>query len=77
MAEIELVGVPFDGYGRTGTRLPPHGCCGKLESSRLPPSKRAVVLGCSVAIYDPDQDPDRTGARRIVELVGQIARSLQ
>ena len=34
-------------------------------------------LGCSVAIYDPDQDPDRTGARHIVELVGQIARSLQ
>ena len=34
-------------------------------------------LGCSLAIYDPDQDPDRTGARRIVELVGQIARSVQ
>ena len=34
-------------------------------------------LGCSVAIYDPDQDPDRTDARHIVELVGQIARSLQ
>ena len=33
-------------------------------------------LGCSLAIYDPDQDPDRTGARRIVELVGQIARSV-
>lgn len=34
-------------------------------------------LGCSIAIYDPDQDPDRTDARRIVELVGQIARCVQ
>ncbi len=33
-------------------------------------------LGCSLAIYDPDQDPDRTSARRIVELVGQVARSV-
>ena len=34
-------------------------------------------LGCSLAIYDPDQDPERAGARCIVELVGRIARSIQ
>ena len=34
-------------------------------------------LGWSLAIYDPDQDPDRAGARRIVELVGQIARTIR
>ena len=34
-------------------------------------------VGCTLAIYDPDQDPNRTGARRIVELVGEIARSVQ
>ena len=34
-------------------------------------------LGWSLAIYDPDQDPHRTGARQIVELVGQIARTIR
>jgi len=29
--------------------------------------------GLSMAIYDPDQDPDRSGARYIVELVGAVA----
>jgi arginase len=29
--------------------------------------------GCSVAIYDPDQDPDGGDARRIVQLVREIA----
>jgi arginase len=34
-------------------------------------------LGWSLAIYDPDQDPDRTCARQIAELVGQIARTIR
>ena len=34
-------------------------------------------LGWSLAIYDPDQDPNRAGARRIVELAGQVARSIR
>ena len=34
-------------------------------------------LGWSLAIYDPDQDPHRTGARQIVELVAQIARIIR
>jgi arginase len=34
-------------------------------------------LGWSLAIYDPDQDPHRTGARQIVELAGQVARTIR
>jgi arginase len=34
-------------------------------------------LGWSLAIYDPDQDPHRTDARQIVELVGQVARTIR
>lgn len=33
-------------------------------------------LGLSLAIYDPEQDPDRAGARRIVGLVGEVAAAL-
>ena len=33
---------------------------------------RGGCLGMSVAIYDPDQDPDRTGARRIVRLITDV-----
>lgn len=33
-------------------------------------------VGWSVAIYDPDQDPDRSGARRIVRLVEDVAAAL-
>ena len=33
-------------------------------------------LGWSLAIYDPDQDPDRTGAGQIVDMVGRVARRL-
>ncbi len=29
-------------------------------------------IGASISIYNPDLDPDRTGARRIVELVAQL-----
>ncbi|MGY1704347.1 arginase family protein [Geodermatophilus sp. SYSU D00697] len=37
------------------------------------------VPGCagwSLAIYDPEQDPDGSGARRIVELAGRVAAAL-
>lgn len=33
-------------------------------------------LGWSLAIYDPDQDPTRDGARRIVDLVGDVTAAL-
>ena len=33
-------------------------------------------LGLSLAIYDPDQDPDGSDARRIVALVGDVAAAL-
>jgi arginase len=33
--------------------------------------------GFSVAIYDPDQDPDRSGARQVVDLVGAVAAVLR
>lgn len=39
----------------------------------------AGVGGCaglSLAIYDPDQDPDGSGARRVVELAGAFASAL-
>ncbi|WP_276320579.1 arginase family protein [Amycolatopsis suaedae] len=29
-------------------------------------------LGMSVAVYDPDQDPDRAGAHRVVRLIGAV-----
>jgi arginase len=32
--------------------------------------------GLSVSIYDPDQDPDGSDARRIVRLIGELAPSL-
>ena len=32
--------------------------------------------GWSLAIYDPDQDPDRSGARTVVELIRTIAPAL-
>ena len=33
-------------------------------------------LGWSLAIYDPDQDPDRTAAARILALVGSVISAL-
>ena len=33
-------------------------------------------VGWSMAIYDPDQDPDRSSAARIVELVEAVASAL-
>jgi arginase len=33
---------------------------------------RGGCLGMSVAIYDPDQDSDRSGARRVVQLVDDV-----
>lgn len=33
-------------------------------------------LGLSLAIYDPDQDPDRSDARQIVGLAGAVARAV-
>lgn len=33
--------------------------------------------GWSIAIYDPDQDPDGSDARRIVQLVRDVAPHLQ
>lgn len=33
-------------------------------------------VGMSIAIYDPDQDPDRSQAERIVTLIADIARTL-
>ena len=35
-----------------------------------------ACLGWSIAIYDPDQDPNRDDARRIVHLVGEVAAAV-
>jgi arginase len=37
----------------------------------------ARCLGCSVVIYNPDLDPDRTSAGRIVRFLSEVARSLR
>lgn len=41
----------------------------------------AVSVGCcaglSVTIYDPDQDPDRTEAAAIVQLIGETVRAIE
>jgi hypothetical protein len=34
------------------------------------------LIGLSIAIYDPAQDADRTGAQTINALVGQFAQAL-
>jgi arginase len=33
-------------------------------------------VGWSIAIYDPDQDPDRTDAARILRLLSDVAATL-
>ncbi len=37
---------------------------------------RGGCVGWSLAIYDPDQDPDRSSARRIVRLVADVVAAL-
>ncbi|MGH2589728.1 MAG: arginase family protein [Actinomycetota bacterium] len=37
---------------------------------------RARPVGCDVTIYNPDLDPDRTHARRIVRFLGSAVRAL-
>ncbi|MFD4433035.1 arginase family protein, partial [Nocardia sp. NPDC058497] len=37
---------------------------------------RGGCLGWSLAIYDPDQDPDRSDAQRIVRLVADTIAAL-
>lgn len=54
---------------------------GGLTWDQLTDTVRAVLFGgtCvggSIAIYDPDQDPDATGAARIVEFIRSVARPL-
>lgn len=38
--------------------------------------ERGGCLGMSVAIYDPDQDPDRSGARRVLRFLTDIMAAL-
>jgi arginase len=55
---------------------------GGLDWPQLTASLTAAVraegcLGLSVTIYDPEQDPDRSGARRIVRLVREAVHALR
>jgi hypothetical protein len=111
VAEIDLIGVPFDGYGRSGNqaraaggaagcgtagrlRPPPRGMLDHLEfpAQGLPDVEdepggptwdqltdlvRAMLdsgscVGAGIAIYDPDQDEDGTGAGQIMTFVRTI-----
>lgn len=53
-------GLNWDQLTRTLTAAVAHGGC----------------LGCSVAIYDPEQDPDRSDARRIIQLITETLAAL-
>ena len=55
---------------------------GGLSWDQLADLLRAAVrtggcLGWSLVIYDPDQDPDGSAARRITELVGAVAAEIR
>jgi arginase len=54
---------------------------GGLRPAALTAALRAAAgaggcVGLSLAIYDPDQDPDRSGARLVVDLVRDVAGAL-
>jgi arginase len=45
----------------------------QLTQVAAPALQGAGCAGWSISIYNPDLDPDRSAARRIVEFVGQVA----
>lgn len=44
----------------------------QLTSAALAAVREGGCLGCSVVIYDPDQDPDLTDARRIRDFIADV-----
>lgn len=48
----------------------------ELEQTLTTAVSMSGCVGLSIAIYDPDQDEDRVGARHIVHLVGRVADAL-
>lgn len=66
--------VEFPAQGLPDVADDPGGLTGAQLATLL--STAAGAGGCaglSLAIYDPDQDPDRSGARTVVELIRTIA----
>jgi arginase len=69
--------VEFPAQGLPDVADDPGGLTGAQLATLL--STAAGAGGCaglSLAIYDPDQDPDRSGARTVVELIRTIAPAL-
>jgi arginase len=69
--------VEFPAQGLPDVADDPGGLTGAQLATLL--STAAAAGGCaglSLAIYDPDQDPDRSGARTVVELIRTIAPAL-
>lgn len=48
----------------------------QLDDVLTTAARSGGCLGLSVSIYDPDQDPDGDGARRIVEIISRVAGAL-
>jgi arginase len=70
--------VDFPAQGLPGSDDIPGG----LSWAQLTDLLRVAVrtggcLGWSLVIYDPDQDPDGSAARRIIELVGAVAAEIR
>ncbi len=70
--------VDFSAQGLPGSDDIPGG----LSWTQLTDLLRVAVrtggcLGWSLVIYDPDQDPDGSAARRIIELVGAVAAEIR
>jgi arginase len=73
-----LDSVDFPAQGLPGSDDIPGG----LSWAQLTDLLRVAVrtggcLGWSLVIYDPDQDPDGSAARRIIELVGAVAAEIR
>ena len=66
-AELGSSRVPGDEQAPGGLTWP------QLTEALVAALRVGGCRGCSVAIYDPDQDPDGRDARRIVQLVREIA----
>lgn len=67
----------FPAQGVPGVADEPGGLTrAQLAALLLAATGEGGCAGLSVAIYDPDQDPDGSGARAVVELVRTIAPSL-
>ena len=63
----------FPAQGLPDVEDEPNGLAwGQLTAAVTAAVARGGCIGMSVAIYDPDQDPDRSSARQILRLVTDV-----